>query len=463
MLKVTVNGVDHELSPDSPRATSHSALLKDIVTAVNALEVGTAPDGIELSSATATTNVISSASDNTTTTSSDAAMTFHNTVAHTADDLEFNFTRSDNTSLLKVDKEGDTTVAGTLTAAGLTSSAATALAATSTSPVVITGAASDVSTTSSVAGMTFKNTTAHTPFDLEFNFQKSTGGSLLNIDTAGNNTAPSTGSFTVGSNYLDTNGLHADTHQSTSGTGINLSDAVGVNLTGTTAKTITSATSNANASTSIATLTIKPTVAIDSGKLILDVQNSAGTSHLKVAAETGRVDVKGALVAGSDIQGNNIYTAGGNFTVPSALSLAVTGNVANGASAVGVVLNNTTSLTTAGAKCVSIRNANSEKVAVDLTGKLLFTSTEFTDDSANTGDRTVNKVSGINAFAGGASAITITNDRCTSATCIVNAVLQTNDATAILKNVVPTTGSFTINLTATATGTTKVAWWIINA
>lgn len=430
MLKVTVNGVDHELSPDSPRATSHSALLKDIVTAVNALEVGTAPDGIELSSATATTNVISSASDNTTTTSSDAAMTFHNTVAHTANDLEFNFTRSDDTSLLKVDKEGDTTVAGTLTAAGLTSSAATALAATSTSPVVITGAASDDSTTSSVAGMTFKNTTPHTSGDLEFDFQKSTGASLVNIsDLAVNSALPA------------------------------------LAFTSTSPNVITSATSNANTSSSVAALTLKPTIAITSGDLIFDVQNSAGTSHLKVAAETGNVTALGTLAAGHlsapTIQTNS--ATHDSISTVNGSGLTITGG-GDAASNPMLVVKSSGALTTASTMLLQLKNNTTEKVKFQgVSGKLDYSTSEFTDDSANTGDRTVNKVSGINAFAGGASAITITNDRCTSATCIVNAVLQTNDATAILKNVVPTTGSFTINLTATATGTTKVAWWIINA
>lgn len=90
-----------------------------------------------------------------------------------------------------------------------------------------------------------------------------------------------------------------------------------------------------------------------------------------------------------------------------------------------------------------------------------FAITNFLDDSATTGNRTVNKSRGINAFAGGSSSITITNSHVT-ATSTVLAVLQTNDATAIIKNVVPTSGSFDINLSAAATGTTKVAWTVIN-
>jgi hypothetical protein len=87
--------------------------------------------------------------------------------------------------------------------------------------------------------------------------------------------------------------------------------------------------------------------------------------------------------------------------------------------------------------------------------------TSFTDDSANTGNRTVNKLRGISAFAGSSSAITISNNLVTS-TSTVLAVLQTNDATAQIKNVVPGSNTFTINLTANTTGVTKVSWVVIN-
>lgn len=116
MKKVTVNGVDHELSPDSPRSRSHVELLQDMVTSINNLETGTSPDGLELTSTDAAVNVITSASNDATTTASVAALTFKNTVAHATNDLEYNFTRSDDTSLLKIDKEGDVTAAGSVSA-----------------------------------------------------------------------------------------------------------------------------------------------------------------------------------------------------------------------------------------------------------------------------------------------------------------------------------------------------------
>ena len=91
----------------------------------------------------------------------------------------------------------------------------------------------------------------------------------------------------------------------------------------------------------------------------------------------------------------------------------------------------------------------------------LDTTASFTDDSATPGDRTVNKYHGINAFGAGGTSITITNSL-VAATSRVFPVLQTNDATAILKNAVPVAGSFTINLSAAATGITKVGWEVVN-
>jgi|CXWL01.1.fsa_nt_gi hypothetical protein len=84
----------------------------------------------------------------------------------------------------------------------------------------------------------------------------------------------------------------------------------------------------------------------------------------------------------------------------------------------------------------------------------------FTDDSATTGNRTVNKQCGINAFAAAATAITITNSYVTAATAVL-CTLNTNDATATLKNCATAAGSFTATITAGATGTTKLAWCVV--
>lgn len=81
---------------------------------------------------------------------------------------------------------------------------------------------------------------------------------------------------------------------------------------------------------------------------------------------------------------------------------------------------------------------------------------DFVDDSATTGNRTVNASRGFSAIAAAATSITITNSKVTTSTQII-ATVMTNDATATLKNCVPAAGSFTCTFAA-ATGTTKIAW-----
>ena len=78
-----------------------------------------------------------------------------------------------------------------------------------------------------------------------------------------------------------------------------------------------------------------------------------------------------------------------------------------------------------------------------------------------TGNQTINKPSGTVNFAAAATTLTVNCDKVT-ATSIVFAVVQTADATATIKNVVPAAGSFVINLGAAATAETKVGFLVVN-
>jgi hypothetical protein len=89
--------------------------------------------------------------------------------------------------------------------------------------------------------------------------------------------------------------------------------------------------------------------------------------------------------------------------------------------------------------------------------------TSFLDDSATAGTRTVNTTRGINKLASAGAPTTLTiNNSLVTATSLVLAVLQTADATATIKNIVPGSGSFVITFGAAATADTKVAWVVIN-
>lgn len=78
-----------------------------------------------------------------------------------------------------------------------------------------------------------------------------------------------------------------------------------------------------------------------------------------------------------------------------------------------------------------------------------------------TGNQTINKPAGTVNIAAAATSITVTNSLVTVDS-IVLAVVRTNDATAIIKNVVCSSGSFVITLTAAATAETSIGFLVTN-
>jgi hypothetical protein len=77
--------------------------------------------------------------------------------------------------------------------------------------------------------------------------------------------------------------------------------------------------------------------------------------------------------------------------------------------------------------------------------------------AGTTGAQTINKPCGTVRFAAGASSLVVTNSLCTTSHKVL-AMACTNDTTATVKNVVTTTGAFTITLEAAATAETEVYW-----
>jgi|GEM_PF-5355364 len=97
---------------------------------------------------------------------------------------------------------------------------------------------------------------------------------------------------------------------------------------------------------------------------------SFGSEATSGLYRAGASDVRLA-VAGTD---RAKWTASGLFadvlTALTAVSATVKGAIADGASAVGVVLDNTIALANAGAKLLSVKNAGTEKFALDKDGKI---------------------------------------------------------------------------------------------
>jgi hypothetical protein len=87
---------------------------------------------------------------------------------------------------------------------------------------------------------------------------------------------------------------------------------------------------------------------------------------------------------------------------------------------------------------------------------------DFVDDSANAGNRTVNANRGKNAIAAGAATCVITCNKVT-ATRQVLCSLEANDATALyIRSVVPSGTGFTITVNAAATANLVFSWVVMD-
>lgn len=99
-----------------------------------------------------------------------------------------------------------------------------------------------------------------------------------------------------------------------------------------------------------------------------------GTINTGVNTLFAGVGTFGANTANASCTGSAGGSAPTSCGTSGTAGFKVYGNVADGASAVGVVIDNTTSLTTLGAKIVSVRNNGTEKLSVDKDGNLLLAS-----------------------------------------------------------------------------------------
>lgn len=78
-----------------------------------------------------------------------------------------------------------------------------------------------------------------------------------------------------------------------------------------------------------------------------------------------------------------------------------------------------------------------------------------------TGAQTINKAAGTINFATGTSTLVVTNSLVTTNSTVYCSV-RTNDAAALIKNVVPAAGSFTITLNAATGAETSVGFFVVN-
>lgn len=96
--------------------------------------------------------------------------------------------------------------------------------------------------------------------------------------------------------------------------------------------------------------------------------------------------------------------------------------------------------------------------ALDVTGNVSVSKTIIAPGT--TGNQTINKTAGRVNIAASGTTITVTNSLVTINSIVV-ATAATNDTTCVVKNVVATAGSFTINTTS-ATAETAINWIVVN-
>jgi len=106
-------------------------------------------------------------------------------------------------------------------------------------------------------------------------------------------------------------------------------------------------------------------------------------------------------------------------------------------------------------------SGTASKIGAFTSGNIATVVTPTITTGGTTGDRTINELAGTVNIAAAGTTVTVTNSLVT-ANSLVFCTLRTNDTTATVKNVVPTAGSFTINLGAAATGEVSIGFFVVN-
>ena len=149
-------------------------------------------------------------------------------------------------------------------------------------------------------------------------------------------------------------------------------------------------------------------------------------------------------------------SAGFTCAVPS----AYTGGPLASPGPIGSTVASSGAFTTLSATAGAINNC-SVGVTTPAVVKTSDLQTNTADSSATPGNQTSNTPSGRCSIAAAGATVTVINSLVTAASRVFASV-GTNDATALIKNVVPGAGSFVVTMNAAVTGTTSINWLVIN-
>jgi hypothetical protein len=189
----------------------------------------------------------------------------------------------------------------------------------------------------------------------------------------------------------------------------------------------------------------------------------SGSQLVLSAPSTGSISIEGASVTlGAWARSNRNTIQSSGITVTEAgfplMDLAVTWN-ASGVTHDGIKLNVTNTASAAGSKLFDIQIGSTSKFNIQKDGLIGIDQT--ITGGGTTGNQTINKAAGTVNFAAAASSLTVTNSLVTTSSTIY-VTPRTNDATCVIKNVVPSAGSFVITMTTTCTAETSVGFLVIN-
>lgn len=193
---------------------------------------------------------------------------------------------------------------------------------------------------------------------------------------------------------------------------------------------------------------------------------SDATSGGGLIFSTSNPYISGTSGDGSDNQELWINPTGQTFgTTNRGAGIRISGNESSNLGSVLVHTGNTTYCTFdnklggSQSKYRITDNSDVLKFAVSADNKIEIDKTITA--GGTTGAQTINKAMGTVNFAAAATSLVVTNNT-VSTSSIVLCTIRTNDSTAVIKNVVPAAGSFTINLNAAATAETSVGFLVLN-
>jgi hypothetical protein len=294
--------------------------------------------------------------------------------------------RNNSVEKFSVDKDGVTVAAGTLNATGFNNAGGNYFA-TSGTPVYLRGAIADSGTARAVnignsnalatAGAKIASfwsdnfLTEKAFFDLNGCLSLNAGGATSYATLDSTSVANWSGLWCIGSTARTASNYAFLGNASQSLFNCGAAGSVQFRIANVTRMSVNS---DADGATAVGQYINSPAYTV-AGAKILSLQNNT--------VEKAYFDYTGALFtprlwvnAGSDARSDTYYSRGAN-------AVLVSGQVADGASAVGVALDNTILLSTAGAKLVSFRNNGAEKAYISYDGSFTTIAAIFVQSNIN--------------------------------------------------------------------------------